>query len=125
MAWYDRYRASQGHPRREDSERAYRRPVKDQTRVERHAAMVALVADRGGWLTSSPGALDATMDCLPGSTLPTELANAGYEVEEIGEGQRILPHAITESVVIDDGAPPITVTHSGIVRVLRYSFPLP
>lgn len=122
MGWYDRYRASQGGTRREDSERRQRQPIKDQTRAERHAEMVAFIADRGGWLTSPPGAQDATMDCLPGSTLPTELAKAGFDVEEIGESQRILPHAITETVITEEGATPITVTHTGVVRVLRLRF---
>ena len=122
MGWYDRYRASLGLTRREDAGRHSRQPIKDQTRAERHAEMVAFVTDRGGWLTSPPGERDATIDCLPGSALPTELAEAGYKVEEIGEGERILLHAITEIVIAEEGAAPINVTHSGIVRVRRYVF---
>jgi hypothetical protein len=36
------------------------------------------------------------MECLPGSTLPQELRNLGHDLVEKGEGQRILPTAITE-----------------------------
>lgn len=32
-----------------------------------------------------PGAYDATIDALPGSTLPDELRACGYDVWEIGE----------------------------------------
>jgi hypothetical protein len=40
-----------------------------------------------------------TIECLPGSTLPDELRKAGYDVTEIGEGERILPTAIVEKFV--------------------------
>ena len=50
---------------------------------------------RHGWLTSIPGDVEVTMECLPGSTLPDELRRAGYTVTETGTTQRILAHAIT------------------------------
>lgn len=53
-----------------------------------------------------------------------ELAKAGFDVKEIGESERISPHARTEIVPPEEGGAPIKVTHSGIARVLRYSFPL-
>jgi hypothetical protein len=37
-----------------------------------------------------------TMERLPGSSLPDELRARGYEVTATGEGERILPAAITE-----------------------------
>jgi len=73
------------------------KPIKD--RKQRFEEILAFVADRGGWITSTAGAPDVTIDVLPESTLPTELAKAGYKIEEIGEGERILPHAVTETVI--------------------------
>lgn len=58
------------------------------------------VTARSGWITSTPGAREVRMECLPGSTLPEELRKMGYEVTEIGEGERILPTAITERLAI-------------------------
>ena len=51
-----------------------------------------------------------TIDCLPGSVLPGELTEAGYRVEEIGEGERILPTSLVESFVIglDGRREPVT-----------------
>jgi hypothetical protein len=40
-----------------------------------------------------------TIECLPGSTLPAESRKAGYDVTAIGEGKRILPHAIVQPLV--------------------------
>ncbi len=94
-------------------------PIKN--RKERFAEMVAFVTDRGGWVTSTAGASAVTIDVLPGSTLSDELADAGYKVEEIGEGERILSHAITEAVIIGGASRPVMVTHAGITRVLRFS----
>jgi hypothetical protein len=84
-----------------------------------------------------PGANDVTFECLPGSTLPDELRKLGYDVVEIGEGQRILPHQITEKFVtradgelelLTEGSTrPITsvVTHAGIVRTKQFAFSMP
>jgi hypothetical protein len=78
-----------------------------------------------------------TVECLPGSTLPDELRKAGYDVIETGEGERILPTAISERFVAgaDGELEPLTegstrpiastVTHAGIVRILKYSFSMP
>ena len=76
------------------------------------------------------------MECLPGSSLPDDLRKLGYDVRETGEGERILPAAITERLAQrDDGslAPvmagstvPVTtvVQHAGIVKVQRFTFGL-
>jgi hypothetical protein len=73
-----------------------------------------------------PGAVVVTVEYLPGSTLPADLCNAGYDFTEIGEGERILPTAIVEKFVaradgefepLTEGSTrPIasTVTHAGI-----------
>jgi hypothetical protein len=61
-------------------------------------------------------------------------AEAGYDVTEMGEGERILPAAIVERFVMRaDGelealtpgsTRPVTstVTHAGICKVMRYAF---
>lgn len=77
------------------------------------------------------------METLEGSSLPDDIRALGYRVTEIGEGQRILAHAIVERFTTRaDGAfepltegstKPIasTVTHAGICKVKRYAFDLP
>jgi hypothetical protein len=74
---------------------------------------------------------------LLGSTLPNELRNAGNDVREIGESERIPPHAmmkkmtLTSSGTFEEMTPgsmkPVAEirTHAGIARVLRYHFTLP
>ena len=61
----------------------------------------------------------------------------GYDVSEIGEGERILPTAIVEKFVtgahvdlepLTEGSTrPVasTVTHAGICKVKRYGFEIP
>jgi hypothetical protein len=46
-----------------------------------------------------PWGICVTVETLPGSTLPDELRERGYDVREIGEGERILSAAITEWMV--------------------------
>ncbi|MET4384377.1 hypothetical protein ABIB73_000112 [Bradyrhizobium sp. F1.4.3] len=112
------------------------RQVKDRKdRSERFRDMVAFVTDRGGWVTSSPGASEITIDCLPSSTLPTELAKAGHKIEQIGDGERIIPGTIVENfttgldgelVPLPEGSTePVTMTlrHTGIIAVKRYALP--
>ncbi|WP_298884135.1 hypothetical protein [uncultured Bradyrhizobium sp.] len=81
-----------------------------------------LVMRDGGWITSIPGAAEVTMECLPGSTLPSELAETGYVVSQTGEGERIVPGTITEDIITEGSTVPIRVTHAGIIRVPRYSY---
>lgn len=106
-------------------------------RKARFADLNRFVTERGGWLTSVPGEVEVMMECLPGSTLPGELRGMGYDVTEVGEGERILPSAIEQKfVTVPDGdlmplatgstrAVALTVTHAGIVRVVRYCFNMP
>jgi hypothetical protein len=91
------------------------------------------VRSRNGWITSVPGDVDVTIECLPGSSLPDELRKAGYIVTEAGEGERILHSAIVERFTTGaDGAlepliagstRPIALvaTHAGKAKVQRYS----
>jgi hypothetical protein len=97
-------------------------PIKH--RKEHFRDVLAFVADRGGWITSVAGAAEVTMEFLPGSDLPAELAAAGYCNQEIGEGERILSHAVSEAVITQGSSRSVMVTHGGITRVIRYSFPL-
>ena len=54
----------------------------------------AYVSERGGWITSPPGERIIRIECLVGSSLPDELADLGYRVTPMGEGQRMIPDAI-------------------------------
>jgi hypothetical protein len=84
------------------------------------------VSARSGWLTSIPGARTVTLETLPGSALPDELRSKGYTIEADGEGTRLIPHAITESVITEGSSRPTYVTtHVGIVSVDRFKFSLP
>jgi hypothetical protein len=104
---------------------------------EKFQALNEFVTSHNGWITSIPGAVMVTVECLPNSTLPGELRKAGYDVSDIGEGERILPTAIIERFVAradgefepmtEGSTKPIasTVTHAGICKVKQYTFSLP
>jgi hypothetical protein len=97
------------------------------------AALNEFVNARGGWVVSVPGDPALRMECLPDSRLPDDLRAVGYDVREIGDGERILPHQIIERFVrrtdgeldplIAGSTKPIAEvrTHAGIVRVQRYA----
>lgn len=98
------------------------------------AELNEFVSSRNGWITSIPGDVEITMEVLYGSTLPAELQAQGYDLVATGEGQRIVPTAITERFCVgaDGSFVPMTegstravaqvVTHAGIVRVQRWAF---
>ena len=77
------------------------------------------------------------MECLPDSTLPTELRKAGYDVREIEDGERIPHSAVTEHFTLTSSGAfePLspnstktiaeTVRHAGIVKVRRFAFEIP
>jgi len=72
--------------------------VEAQDRKARFAEVNDFVRSRqDGWLTSIPGKRVVTMDVLPGSTIPSELRKMGYALEADGEGQRLIPHAISRA----------------------------
>jgi hypothetical protein len=74
------------------------------------------------------------MECLPDSTLPDELRKAGYDVRDLGDGERNLATAIVERFTTrgDGELEPLvegstkavaqTRRHAGIVKVRRYVF---
>jgi hypothetical protein len=90
------------------------------------------ISSRHGWITSIPGAVAVTVQCLPGSTLPDDLRGLGHQISEAGEGERILATAITERFtrradgelepVTEGSTRPVTrrVTHAGIATVIQY-----
>jgi hypothetical protein len=104
---------------------------------EKFAAINTYVTEHGGWLVSVPGDPAVRMECLPDSRLPGDLRALGYDVREIGDGERILPHRIVERFVrrADGELEPVTEgstkptaearTHAGITKVKRYSFDIP
>src|SRR5262245_39911799 len=87
-------------------------------------------------LTSIPGASVVTFETLPDSPIPQQLAELGYDVREIGEGERILATSISgmltmssSSVLIllvEGSTKPIAEvrTHAGIAKMVRYRFSL-
>jgi hypothetical protein len=113
-----------------------RNPEIDEAK-EKFAAINAYITERGGWLVSLPGDPAVRMECRPDSALPNDLRALGYDVREIGLGERILPHQIIERFVrrADGGLSPLTEgstatvvetrSHAGITRVKRYGFDLP
>jgi hypothetical protein len=90
--------------------------------------------ERNSGITSIPGTVAVTGECLPGSTLPAELRKAGYDVRDIGDGERIVATAITERFCrgADGELEPLTsgstravaqvVAHAGVCKVKRYAF---
>ena len=92
-------------------------------RKEKFAALLSFVHGRG-WVTSVPGATLVMLEVLPGSDLPEELRELGFQPQADGEGERILPHAIREVVTVEGSTVPKVFVHAGIVAVKRYSFAL-
>jgi hypothetical protein len=63
---------------------------------------------------------------LPGSDLPDQLLALGYsDRTEDGETERILPAAITETVLIEGSTVPQIRHHAGIAKVTCWRFSLP
>jgi hypothetical protein len=98
---------------------AYRDVTERKLRFEE---LNSYITSRSGWVTSIPGAVEVTMQCLIGSTLPDELRARGYDLVEDGESERILPHAITDMVITEGSTVPIRITHAGIARVVQFTF---
>jgi hypothetical protein len=81
--------------------------------------------------------VEVAIACLPGSSLPDELQARGYDLVATGDGERIVPTAITERFCIgaDGVLEPLTsgstrpvahiVSHAGISKVKRFAFNLP
>ena len=95
-------------------------------RKGRFAGLLDFVGKRGGWPTSVAGEEVVRMECLPGSTLPDDLRGKGYKVEPDGEGTRLIPNAVVETILVEGSTRPTRrVTHAGIVPVDRFKFNLP
>jgi hypothetical protein len=106
-------------------------------RKARFEELNEFVQSRGGWTTNIPGSIEVTVEALPDSTLPDDLRARGYDLAEIGTGERILAHAITERFTrrVDGELEPLTAestrpiaetrTHAGICRVRQYGFEMP
>jgi hypothetical protein len=113
---------------------APRNPEVD-ARKEKFEQLNQTIRASHGFVTSIPGDVEVRFDALPGSTLPDELCNAGYDVRDLRDGERILATAITEQFTLNAGFEPLTqgstkpiasiVTHAGIVKVKRFAFDMP
>jgi hypothetical protein len=106
-------------------------------RKERFAALNEFVRSRSGaWIVSVAGVAEVTLETLPDSAVPEDLRALGYDVREIGHGERILMHGIIERFTrrADGELEPLTAestkaiaetrTHAGIVKTRRWSFTL-
>jgi hypothetical protein len=101
-------------------------------RKQRFDAVNKLVTASNGWVTSIRGAPEIVIECLPGSTLPDELRDLGYDLHDAGEGERILPAAIVERFtknadgtlgpLTEGSTKPVTAIlhHAGIATVQHY-----
>jgi hypothetical protein len=106
-------------------------------RKSKFAALNAWVRVRGGWIVSVPGDREVRIETLENSGIPEELRKLGYTLSNLGQGERILHHAIEQKftrapdgtfVPLTPGSsgPVALVTqHAGIVTVARYGFDLP
>jgi hypothetical protein len=107
-------------------------------RQDWHAAFVReSMTKQGVWVTSSPGAAEATIECLPGSAWPEELRSRGFPLRRDGERQRIVPYAYQLPMVqnADGTLAPLTPGSTkevmmvrrepGIARTERYAFRAP
>jgi hypothetical protein len=75
------------------------------------------------WLISVPGDFEVMVECLPDSTMPDRLRRLDYRLQDEGTGQRILAHAITETITQGSSLPPLRrVHHAGIVATRRWWF---
>jgi hypothetical protein len=110
---------------------------RDVDRKEKFAAINGYITKAGGWMTSIPGDHEMRFEALPNSGLPAALRDLGYVVEQTGETQRILPHAIMENLTTtssgalipatEGSTQPVTrrVTHAGIATVIQYDLRMP
>jgi hypothetical protein len=102
-------------------------------RMERFDKLNAFVRSRNGWIISIAGKAEVTIECLPGSLLPDELRDAGYQLTEIDGGERIIAGSIVERLTLsssgayepatEGSTKPVHLrSHSGICKTVRYSF---
>jgi hypothetical protein len=114
-----------------------RLPVRDvNPEFDRVGVLNEFVRSRNDWISSVPGDFDVTIEVLAGTSSPDELQARGYDLTATGDGERIVPTAITERFCMgaDGELVPLTsgstgalaqvVTHAGVVRVQRYAFML-
>jgi hypothetical protein len=106
-------------------------------RKRRFDDLNAFISQRGGWMTSVPGAHKITFDALPGSPLPEQLAALGYIVHKTGEGERILPNAVQQwfemsssgalIAATDGSTKPVSlvVTAASLARVEQFDLRMP
>ena len=108
------------------------RGSKIDARKRRFDDIAAFIAERGGWVTSVPGAHAIWFDALPDSALPDQLRELGHDVVKTGTTERILPHAVSTAMTLtssgafepatENSTKPVTmrVTNAGIAIVEQF-----
>ena len=96
--------------------------AKREDRQERFEKLNAYVGRRGGWITSLPGDSNIRIEVLPGNDLPAQLTALGFDVIADGQGERIIPDGLVETISIQGSSRVRTVAHAGICAVDRFKF---
>jgi hypothetical protein len=96
-----------------------------------------IVSRSDTWIISTPHAPQVILECLETSPMPAELIERGYKLKAEPDGERILPHAIAQPMVLSSSCAmvpatanttaPVTmvITGAGIHATRRYSFSAP
>ena len=81
---------------------------------------------RNGRITLPPGEKIIRIECLPGSTLPGDLAASGYTVTPCDQATVCVSANVELEPITECSTTVVAwkVTHAGIVTVERYSFTL-
>jgi hypothetical protein len=87
-------------------------------------ALNEFVRSRTGWIIAVPG--DVDVECLPGSSSPDEPQARGYDRTVTGNGERIVPTAITERFCMGADGELELLTSDSTAGFLRWSaIPIP
>jgi hypothetical protein len=99
--------------------------AKIDTRKSSFGKLARLMMNAGtAWPTSYPGQSFMAFDCLPDSTVPARLKALDYDPVYEGDGERILPHGITERYLIEGSTAVQVRHHAGVTSVRKFVFDL-
>jgi hypothetical protein len=85
---------------------AERRAAAIKRQREMFAALEEFARERQGFLVSAPG-FDLRIDVLPGSTLPADLAERGFQLRYCGQNMRTIPGGFVEANCYAIKLPPV------------------